>query len=137
MRDYSWLNKLSDSDISLLKDYACNLFPGQIDSNIQFLDLKCPECNDYWGVEARQEPFEHTDVRVPVLVREKENYAYLGWEHTEADCTFCYCCSNCGHTFGYSLEDIQDMYEKEKRECNCSYWIKMKLMLRNIWQMFM
>lgn len=117
MRDYSWLDKLSDSDINLLKDYACNLFPGQIDSNIQFLDLKCPECNnEYWEVEARQDRFERADVRVPVLVREEENKAYHGWEHVEAKCNFCYCCSNCGYIFGYSLEDIQDMYEKETKE---------------------
>ena len=56
MRDLSWLDKLSDADVSALREYARYIFPGQVDDNLDFLELYCPECKDKWTVEALARP---------------------------------------------------------------------------------
>lgn len=53
MRDISWLDKLTDSEVAQLYDYAANLFPGTVTEDIDAVRHYCPVCKDEWAVMAR------------------------------------------------------------------------------------
>lgn len=120
MRDLSWLDKLSDSDVSALREYARYIFPGQIDEDLDFLELYCPQCKDTWTVDAFAKPGGQTYVRTPAVIQKSQAYATLAWELTEADCEFEYVCSNCGQVHAMSLHKLQDMWKKEKENVHNS-----------------
>jgi predicted RNA-binding Zn-ribbon protein involved in translation (DUF1610 family) len=112
MRDISWLDNLTDSEVNQLYVYAANLFPGKVTKDIDEIYHYCPVCQDEWAVMARCN-HGRAYIEVPVLVDVPYNYAYLGWEQADVEADFEYVCSNCGTVISHSLETIQEMWKKQ------------------------